>query len=328
MRNMVYKIYNFILFVLIFIAGLAHHGYSQQMNSINKKETITIVDTCLSAFEKHYIYPDVVVEIREYLKQKIEKNQYSDITNKLDFTKQLRKDFRHVTKDRHIWIDIMENILITDKAVPIEEIIKEKKKNNFGFVEFKWLDGNIAYLLIDGFNDIEYAKETAIHAMGMLANSKIIILDFRNNHGGHGNMVHFISSYFYEDKTQLNSLYFREADSLAEAWTDPNITGKKLLKQKVFILTSKNTTSAAESFTYTMKHYNRATIVGEYTRGAAHWKETFKFPDLGIFLEIPVARPINPITKKGWEGEGVKPDVQVLADEAFEKAIELALEGK
>ena len=325
---MFYKRYNFVLLVLIFVIGLGHHSHSQQQNRINKKKIITIVDTCLSAFEKHYIYPDAVAEIGKYIKQKIKEDQYSGITNRLELTKQLRKDFRHVTKDRHIWIDVMENILITDKAVPIEEIINEKRKNNFGFTEFKWLDGNIAYLRIDGFNNIEYAKETAIHAMGLLANSSAVILDFRNNHGGHGNMVHFISSYFYENKTQLNSLYFREADSLVEAWTDPEVPGKKLLQQKVFILTSKNTTSAAESFTYSMKNYNRATVVGEYTRGAAHWKETYKFPDLDIFLEIPVARPINPVTKKGWEGEGVQPDIEVPATEALDKAIKLALENK
>ena len=308
---MVYKKYNFILLVLIFVISLGHHSHSQQQNRINKKEIITIVDNCLSAFEKHYIYPDAVAEIGKYIKQKIKDGQYSEITNRLELTKQLRKDFRHVTEDRHIWIDVMENILITDKAVPIEEIINEKRKNNFGFTEFKWLDGNIAYLRIDGFNNIEYAKETAIHAMGMLANSEAIIFDLSNNHGGHGNMVHFISSYLFEGKTQLNSLYFREADSLVEAWTDPEVPGIKLLHQKIFILTSKNTT-----------------VVGEYTRGAAHWKETYKFPDLDIFLEIPVARPINPITKKGWEGEGVQPDIEVPATEALDKAIELALENK
>ena len=325
---MFYKRFNYIQIILLLIFGLEHSCYSQPQKYLDKTEVNTVVNTCLAAFEKHYIYPDVVAEMDDYVNQKIEKDQYSEISNLLELTKQLKKDFRHVSKDRHIWIDVMENILITDKAIPIEEIINEKRKNNFGFVEFKWLDGNIAYLRIDGFNDIEYAEETAMHAIGMLSNSDAIILDLRDNHGGHGNMVHFVSSYFYEDKTQLNSLYFREADSLVEAWTDPIVPGKKLLQQKVFILTSSNTASAAESFTYSMKHYNRATVVGEFTRGAAHWKETYKFPDLGIFLEIPVARPINPVTKKGWEGEGVKPDIEISEKEAFEKAYEIALEGK
>jgi len=102
----------------------------------------------------------------------------------------------------------------------------------------------------------------------------------------------------------------------------------KMLDQDVYILTSQNTASAAESFSCTMKHYNRAIIVGESTRGAAHWVETYKFPHLGIFLEIPVARPINPVTQKGWEGEGIHPDVEVVAEQALEKAHELILKRK
>ena len=267
-------------------------------------------------------------EIDKYINNKMDKGEYSKFENLLGLTKQMRKDFRHVTNDKHIWIDIIDKLLITDKPVPLEDIIEEKRKNNFGFVEFKMLDAGIAYLRIDGFDDIQYAKETAAYSMGLLANSDAIILDLRQNHGGHGNMVHFISSYFFEERTQLNSLYFREADSLVEAWTDPLIPEKKLIKQNVYILTSINTASAAESFTYTMKHYNRAIVIGEQTRGAAHWKETYKFPSLGIFAEIPVAHPINPVTKMSWEGEGVKPDVEIAADEALKVAVQKALDEK
>ena len=41
---------------------------------------------------------------------------------------------------------------------------------------------------------------------------------------------------------------------------------------------------------------------------------------------MPFARAINPITNTNWEGVGVKPHVAVAADEALEKAIELARE--
>ena len=74
-----------------------------------------------------------------------------------------------------------------------------------------------------------------------------------------------------------------------------------------------------------MKHYQKATIVGESTRGAAHWKVTFKFLLLEIFAEIPVAKSINPVTKRDWEGEGIKPDIEIPANEALDAAIKLAL---
>jgi hypothetical protein len=39
-----------------------------------------------------------------------------------------------------------------------------------------------------------------------------------------------------------------------------------------------------------------------------------------------MGRAINPITKTNWEGTGVKPDVAVPADEALNKAHELAVQ--
>jgi hypothetical protein len=310
---------------LVFITALGSKCNAQTRIYLTQKDIKPIIDTCLTVFKSQYIYADVVPKIEEYIIERIHNGQYSKIENLHELTKLLRKDFQHITKDKHIWIDTIENLLITDSGVPKEEIINQKKRNNFGFVEYKIYNSDIAYLRIDSFDDTTYAKETAIHAMGMLTNGKSIILDLRDNHGGHQNMVSFISSYFFKDRKQLNSLYFRAADSLVESWTDPLIPGKKLLDQNLFILTSKNTASGAESFVYSMKHYKRATIVGESTRGAAHWKETYKFSSLGIFAEIPVARPINPVTKRDWEGEGIKPDFEIPANQALDAVIKLAL---
>ncbi|MCP4726918.1 MAG: S41 family peptidase [bacterium] len=303
-------------------------SYSQQNKRLNQQGKSRIIETCLDAFKEHYIYPDVVVKIEKFVKNKLERGQYSRISSRTALTRQLRKDFRQVSDDRHIWIDVMENLPIQDSNVSIEEVINEKRKSNFGFTKVEIMSGNIGYLLIDNFNDAEYAAETATKELAKLANTDAIIIDLRNNHGGHGNMVRHISSYFFEEKTQLNSLYWRKTDKLVEDWTDPAVPGEKLIKQKLYILTSINTSSAAESFSCTMKNYKRATIIGERTRGAAHWKETYKFPDQDIFLEIPVARPINPVTKKGWEGVGVKPDIAVSERLALDRALKLARERK
>jgi hypothetical protein len=41
---------------------------------------------------------------------------------------------------------------------------------------------------------------------------------------------------------------------------------------------------------------------------------------------VPFARPINPVTKKDWEGTGVEPDVKVSAADALETAQKLSAE--
>ncbi len=318
-------VYSFIVTVLLLI--ISYQSFSQQAAQLERAEVQRIIDTCLSAFRLHYIYPDAVGQMEKYIQKRVAEGDYDNLPDLEKLTERIKNDLRKISGDRHIWVDVMDNLPVTEAASE-EAIIEEKKQNNFGFVKLEILPGNIGYLRLDGFTDLKYARETAIHAMGMLANCNAIILDLRDNHGGHENMVHFIASYFFEEKTQLNSLYFREADSLVEGWTDPGIPGQKLIHQALILLTSQNTASGAESFAYTMKNYRRATIVGERTRGAAHWKECFQYPDLDIFLEIPVARPINPVTQKGWEGDGVAPDIEINSENALDKAYKLALEQR
>jgi C-terminal processing protease CtpA/Prc len=43
-------------------------------------------------------------------------------------------------------------------------------------------------------------------------------------------------------------------------------------------------------------------------------------------IGVPWGRPINPVTKKDWEGTGVEPDVKVTADDALATAEKLATE--
>lgn len=314
------------LITIIFIIAVINlsNGYSQN-RSIDSEMIMEVVDTCIQAFKTYYVYPEKLVEVEKYVRSNIEKGKYNSITSKRDLCRQIIRDFRSITRDRHIWIDIMKNIPAGNDKKSKDREIAENQITNFGFVKFELLKENVAYLRIDGFIDLEYAKETAAAAMNMLGNSKSIILDLRFNHGGNKNMVHFISSYFFKNKTQLNSLYFREADSLVTAWTFPDVPGKKLIEQKLYILTGRNSASAAEAFAYLMKNYKRAVIIGDKTAGAAHWAEYYKYPDLDIFLKIPVARPINPITKKDWEGVGVIPDLEIPESKALEIAYLRAL---
>jgi len=87
----------------------------------------------------------------------------------------------------------------------------------------------------------------------------------------------------------------------------------------IYILTSKNTFSGAEDFSYAMQTLKRATVVGETTGGGAHPAMPFSIGQ-GFMARIPFARPINPITLKNWEGVGVIPDVSVAAKDAMVKA--------
>ena len=87
----------------------------------------------------------------------------------------------------------------------------------------------------------------------------------------------------------------------------------------VFILTSKQTFSAAEAFSYHLKHLGRVKTVGESTGGGAHRVRTENLLH-GFKIVIPFTRPIHVITNSDWEGDGVQPDIIVSAEDALRAA--------
>jgi hypothetical protein len=103
------------------------------------------------------------------------------------------------------------------------------------------------------------------------------------------------------------------------------VPGKRNPDAKVFVLTSSSTFSAAEEFSYNLKNLERATLIGETTGGGAHPGGTINAGE-GFMLWTPTGRAINPITNTNWEGTGVKPHIEVPADEALEVAEMEALE--
>jgi len=294
--------------------------------TLDGDQTQAVIDTCILAFEDYYVYPDAVAAMKDHITRRSAEGVYEKIPDLVGLTTQLRRDFRDVSGDRHIWIDIMQNIRLTPEG-PTAEQIAEMKADNFGFTSVKTYEDGIGYMKLDSFRDPAYAGDTAVQAMKELSSSRALIIDLRENHGGDGKMVHLLASYFLPAGTQLTSLYFRAEDRLQETWTHDEVQGERMLDVDLLILTSKQTTSAAESFAYTLQIYGRARLVGENTRGAGHWVESFPYPDQGIFLEIPVARPINPVTKKGWEYSGIAPDVRVNPAEALDIALRLARES-
>ena len=95
-------------------------------------------------------------------------------------------------------------------------------------------------------------------------------------------------------------------------------------KKDVYILTSKDTFSATEGLSYTLKNLKRATLIGETTGGGAHPGDFIRLnAHFNVF--VPNGRSICPITKTDWEGTGVVPDVSVAAADALKTAQTLAL---
>jgi len=92
----------------------------------------------------------------------------------------------------------------------------------------------------------------------------------------------------------------------------------------VYVLTSSRTASAAEMASDALKASGRATLIGETTAGEMLSQTMYDLPD-GYQLALPIADYYSMASGR-IEGQGVSPDINALADEAMDLALELARE--
>ena len=153
--------------------------------------------------------------------------------------------------------------------------------------------------------------------MNFLSNTSAIIIDLRANGGGVPSMMQLLSSYFFDEKpVLLSDFYERETNEKTQLYSFENVNGKRSADKPLYILTSKRTFSAAEAFTYTLKHLDRATVVGETTKGGANRTKRINI-DNGFTISVPYLQPINPVTKTNWEAKGVQPNIETSEKDAF-----------
>lgn len=290
-----------------------------------------VIDASISQLNESYVFPDVAKRMEEAVRARQKRGEYDAITDGNALAAKLTEDFQEVSHDKHLHVDYSP-VKIPDRpedAKPSPEEIAEYHRQmlrmNCGFEKVEHLSGNIGYLKFDMFADPEVCGPTAVAAMNFLGNVDSIILDLRENGGGDPKMIALISTYLFAEPTHLNDLWERKDNSTHQYWTLPYVPGKRLDDKPVYVLTSKDTFSGAEEFSYNLKNLKRATLVGETTGGGAHPVSGHRIDD-HFMIGVPYARAINPISKTNWEGTGVEPDVKVPAADALATAEKLALE--
>ena len=116
--------------------------------------------------------------------------------------------------------------------------LRMAQRRNFGFQKVEVLDGNIGYLDLRGFASAEYGGPTATAAMAFLQNTDAMIIDLRKNGGGSPSMIQLLSSYFFAERTHLNSFNTRRTDTTDQRWTQVTTEGPRLADVPIWVLTS------------------------------------------------------------------------------------------
>jgi hypothetical protein len=302
---------------------MARRGASRPIDDATKS---AVIDSVSKALNDVYVFPDVAKEMEKTIRKNLRRRAYKDLNTFEEFTAQLTADLFEIGNDKHLHVDYSPGegfVPFHSDSMTDEErqaMVERLAYTNFGFARLERMAGNVGYLELHGFNDARWGGETAVAAMNFLANSDAIIIDLRNNGGGHPSMIQLISSYFFDGPVHLNSFYIRDEDKMDQFWTHAHVEGPRMVDVPLYILTSSYTFSAAEEFTYNMKNLERATIVGETTGGGAHPVRFVRFADLKVSMSLPFGRAINPVTGTNWEGTGVEPDIEVSRDKALEVA--------
>lgn len=182
---------------------------------------------------------------------------------------------------------------------------------------------NVAILRLSRFgDDTNQEWEKTVNTLN-LGNTKGVVLDLRNNPGGYLGGAVFIASEFLKDGVVVQQ---ERSSGEKDAFT-VNRKGR-LTDIPLVVLVNKGSASASEIVAGALKDYNRAKLVGETTFGKGTIQEA---QDLGggAGLHVTTARWLTPLGTF-VNGTGIKPDVEVAADEndqthdlQLEKALEI-----
>lgn len=317
-----------ILYVISCTNIFGQFSPNQQDLRISLKEKAQIIDTIIKAVKNSYVFPEISLKIDTEISKHQKKGDYNKIISSKEFADTISNQLVLISNDKHLHILFSYDTVQqkTDEEPPLPDFIKTFAiENNYGFNKIDILDGNIGYMNILGFFPFEEAINKAIASFDYLSNTQALIIDLRENTGGVGSLANFVLSYFFDQRpVNLLDVTFRKDNRVEQSWTSFYIPGKRYTGKPVYVLTSSGTFSAGEAFAYILQSYKKATIIGEQTGGGANVGGLIRLNDHFV-MNLPVGRPVSPMTKSNWEGVGVKPDIAISKEKALTTAHGTAL---
>jgi hypothetical protein len=286
----------------------------------------SVVDSICSRLSKTYIYPEQASRMCALLKANLATGKYTGINDPAKFANRLTTDLQSINNDKHLSLYYAPAEVAQLKVKQSDtagnrkmhaDLLAANREWNFGFRSTRILDGNIGYINLMAFTEfVAEANETLAASMQFLQNTDALIIDLRRNPGGSPYMVAMVASFFLDSGIHLNSIYSHITNDTVKTFTLASINGRRRTKVPLYLLVGKNTVSAAEEFSYDLKHLNRATVVGDTTRGGANPAKDFPVGD-SFIINVPFGKGINPVTGTNWSGVGVQPHVPCAEADAL-----------
>ncbi|GAA2135524.1 S41 family peptidase [Glycomyces algeriensis] len=289
----------------------------------------TVVSQIAKLLLERYVFPEVAAEVAAILTAAAAEGRYEG-ADQARLAELVTADLQSVNGDLHLRVIHSPTELSDthdDEATQLRQMAEWSDLTCGGIANAQRLPGNVGLLAIAPLLfPPAVAAERVTAAMNLLAATDALILDLRACLGGDPNMVAWVYSFLTDaEPVQLSGMAHRDPADLKQLWTS-HVPGTKFGGTKpVWVLTSAKTFSGGEALSFDLQEHQRATVVGERTRGGAHPRDGIKV-DTHLELALPVARAVSPISGGNWEGTGVAPDVPTAAAEALTEAHRRALE--
>lgn len=285
-----------------------------------------IINETIARVNDLYVFPDMAKKIEEAIREKAKQGEYDKIESGRELARTLTGHLQAISHDKHFELRFSAGAL-PDPLPQIGESAADQeffRFQNYGFERVERLAGNVGYIKMTGFYPPRIAGATASGVMQAVAGTDALIIDLRSSGGGWPEMVAYLRSYFVgAEPVRLSEIHWRSG-RVEQTATLRDIPGPRYLDRPLFILTSRNTGSAAEEFSYDLQALGKATIVGETTAGAANPSLPVRLAD-HFLLIVPQGHVRNVVTRTNWEGVGVIPQVATPSIDALATAHRSAL---
>ena len=315
-----------VLIALASSAPLVAQGAPAGAASTPAADNTALLDSIRQRLRDHYVLPATGEALVAALTQAERDGRFSGLAGR-ELAAAVNAVMREVTPDGHLSLmhDPGMAAMLTEYpeggADDAEEVPPQQQRmialNNGGVRKLEVLPGNIRYMDYGGFMWGSPAAQAAIdNAMEFLAGGSAAIIDLRRNGGGSPEAVAALASYFLPEGTPLMRFEMRGRSDQA---TSAGATPFKINGIPVYVLTSRQSVSAAEEFAAHADAFGFATLVGETTGGAGFRATLYAEPG-GFVLSVSTGQAIQVKSGKGWERTGIAPAVAVPADRALDMA--------
>lgn len=289
---------------------------AQEKKQLTNTETDALIIQLAANLQQTYFDTEKAKELSTVLKQKLKKKELYNIPCD-SLTKKLTLLLREKTNDIHFYVG---------QHVPEKE--QPKQYFNGGFTEVKIMGHNIGYIKWERCIADDEAFKKIKSALVFLEGVDYLIIDISTNPGGDGRSGGFINQHLYEDPAYQNLLLKKCVGETS--WYQSEVPynysdAPKFYSTPLYIITSRNTGSAAEYFAFIGQETKRATILGATTAGAGNPVTMVTIGN--FFVYIPICE-IKTQEGKSIEAKGVVPDVQLSSDNWLNETIEYIISQK